>query len=191
MGRTGCRLHNSGIFFHKFEDIMKREKVEDEREGTDSWGTPLIPGAGMWAHFQKHCWINVFCTDVSSMMNSRHLLWSDVPLISAGDMHIEQRRWAWILFKTTRHKRAEEVSRRLVQSWTPVFLKHAALQSHPGPLDGPTLPALHLVLFPYRLVVFSAARWKVPTLEHFSQGCWMHGFLQENRRSKCTKRTMD
>lgn len=33
-----------------------RHQVEDEEhEGTESWGTALLPGASMWAHFQKHC----------------------------------------------------------------------------------------------------------------------------------------
>lgn len=45
-GRAGCHLHNNDVLFHIFEE-MKQEKVEDEREGTESCGTPLFPEAGV------------------------------------------------------------------------------------------------------------------------------------------------
>lgn len=36
IGRAGCHLQNTGILFHMFEDFVKEEMVEDEREGAVS-----------------------------------------------------------------------------------------------------------------------------------------------------------
>lgn len=53
---------------------MKREKVEDEREGTEAWDTPLLPGQVCGPISRSTVEKNSFCPDVSWMMNSRHFV---------------------------------------------------------------------------------------------------------------------